>query len=303
MRRRALALVGLAACGGGGPAPVEVEDFGVEAMTALCDWAVRCRHTPDEETCRRMIDGRAYDVRRAIDTIAAGRALWDAEAAGHCVAATRDAVCPDDAFAHEACGRLLIGLVPQGGACTSSFDCADRAGCAVTTCDEQCCAGTCGAPQPPPAPIERVGVGEPCVQHLDCVAGAYCGVERRCVAMPDAPGEPCLFGCAWGDLYCDVFTETCKRFGGRGDPCDADSPCDPAWAYCDVTCRDLPGPGEPCDSAARRCALAAWCGPASVCVPLGTAGSSCAGDGECQIACDDVTGACVDYEVCTGQAG
>jgi hypothetical protein len=298
MKWAPLLAVAAVSCGEAGVAPVQVEEFGAQAMTALCDWAVRCRHVPDEDTCRRLIDGRAYDVRRAIDTIAAGRALWDPEAAGRCVAETRDGVCPDDPFAHESCGRLLIGLVPRTGACTSSFDCADGAQCAVTSCDEQCCLGTCGAPQPPPEPIVRAPVGEPCEQHLDCVAGAYCELDRRCTAMPGEPGEHCLFGCAWGDLYCDVFTETCKRFAGRGEACDTSTPCDPAWSFCDGVCRDLPGPGETCDATVRRCAFAAWCGPDSVCVPLGTGGVSCTADEACQIACDESAGACVAYQTC-----
>ncbi len=193
---------------------------------------------------------------------------------------------------------MLVGQVGQGGACTSSFECAGGAACEGATCDVQCCSGTCGAPPPPEEPRELSEVGEACVTHTDCVPTAYCELDRRCVALPDEEGERCLFGCAWGDLYCDVDALVCRRYGAPGEACGPQAPCDPAWAVCDGVCVPRPGEGEPCDDAARRCVASTWCDGA-VCRARGGPGAPCAADAECDVACDEAAGECVAYAACT----
>lgn len=294
----------LGACDSSVPVePVPLSDLSARLQDAICRWAVRCRHVPDAVTCRRLLDPKEYDTRRARDAVAAGRLLYDPDAAGRCVADTASAHCLASPFSADACAAMWTGAVPPGGACTSAFECAGGAPCERRVCDAQCCAGTCGAapppPEPPPAPA---ALGEPCSGHDDCGVGAYCDLSRRCAAMPDAPGEPCLIGCAVGDLYCDVVALECRRYAGRGEPCDPDGrtapPCDPAWAYCDGVCRDRPAAGQPCDPRERRCVASAWCdGDPGVCRARGGAGAPCERSDQCTVACDGAH--CVAYRRCT----
>lgn len=273
-------------------------DFGAVAADAVCDWAVRCRHMPDERTCRLFLDPRDYDTRRAEDAVAAGRLVYDPEAAGACLDALRDAYCLAEPFSDPVCERMFAGAVEEGGVCTSAFECASGAPCEVSSCTVQCCTGTCGpAPAPPPDPPPRAEVGQDCEVHDDCVEAAYCGFDRTCAPMPEAEGEACVFGCARGDLYCDTDALECRRYGGPGEPCDDTRPCDPAWAICDGTCRVRPGPGEPCEPQVADCVAAAWC-DAGTCRTRGLPGATCDHPDQCTVTCDTSLGLCVEYEQC-----
>lgn len=280
------------------PDPVALEDFGARAVDAVCAWSVRCRHTPSDAECRRLIDAKQYDVRRALDAAAAGRLAYDAAAAGRCLRAVEQAYCLAAPFGDAACGAMFAGLVGEGGACTSDLECAEWAVCEDAVCDAQCCAGACGPPGfEPGEPPARAAIGEPCATHPDCVEEAYCETDGVCTAHPTEEGQRCLFGCARGDLYCDLEELSCKRYGQFGEPC----PCDPAWAWCDgAVCRPRPGPGEACgEGEGQNCVASAWCdGDPGVCRARGGAGAACASSDQCDVACDPIADQCVEYRVC-----
>src|SRR5262249_19651748 len=151
--------------------------------------------------------------------------------------------------------------------------------------------GTCGAPAIPPPPPSLGAAGDPCVTHTDCEPGTYCEIDGHCRALPENEGDHCLFGCAFGDLYCDVTSETCRRYAALSAPCDpagVNPPCDPAYAFCDPVddiCRPRPGLGDPCDSAERLCIASTWCN-AGQCAAPGDAGAACTDDSQCAISCD-----------------
>jgi hypothetical protein len=253
---------------------------------------------PDDATCRRYIDPKRYDLRRATDGIAAGRLRYDGEAAATCLGAGRDAICSGLPFTDASCARVFVGLVPEGGHCTGAHDCAGGASC-DGPCNAGCCDGTCGAPvTPSPAPVLSP-IGGPCTSHPDCVPTAYCERDGTCHALPDAAGEHCLFGCTYGDLYCDVSSETCLAYAAIGAACDAAHPCVPGDSFCgdDGSCHPRPGAGEACDTMARLCVPATTC-QAGVCQPRGTTGAPCAADAECDVACDTAAGVCAAYASC-----
>ncbi len=309
----------LAACGGLDPVPLD--RYGAAAEDALCDWAVACRHVPDDATCRRFIDPKRYDTRRAAESIAAGRLAYDPGAAARCLDTGRRGPCPSS-FDDPSCAQVFVGRVAQGGACTSRLECAAGAECGNLTCAAGCCRGTCGAPAvvpPPPAPV-----GASCQTHFDCVAIAYCD-QGTCRELPKNAGDPCLFGCWYGDLTCDVETLTCVQVAGLGEAC-ADRPCDAAWAYCDGVCRPRPGAGDACDATGAggpiglgamspvggrglaaapsidvRCIPTTWCDGAT-CQPRGGPGATCTMDPQCDFACDAAAGQCVPYASCAPQA-
>jgi len=304
VHRAVLALAGAIGVGcASQPPPVPLTDLGDALAGAVCDWAVTCRHVPDRPTCERLLDPKQYDTRRAEDAVAAGRIAYDPGAAGACVAATAGASCMATPFSDRSCGELFTGLVAEGGGCTSDYECVGGADCTIASCDAQCCLGSCGPPltgEPPPPP-ELADVGEPCTTHTDCVVGAYCETDGRCTATPDREGERCLFGCARGDLYCDIDALVCKAYAGAGEPCDdaavSAPPCDPAWSFCDGVCRPRPGAGEACD-ATRVCVASTWCDGGGTCQERGGAGDPCDDSGQCTVSCDGVTGQCVEYQTC-----
>jgi hypothetical protein len=293
-----------AACGSSPPPPpVALDEFSVAAQEALCSWAVRCRHMPDQATCERFIDPKHYDTRRAADAVAAGRLVWGADAAGACVAETRDAYCMAAPFSDASCDEYLLGQVGEGGPCTSDYECATGGLCEAAVCDAQCCAGTCGAPPEDPVDLPpRADIGEECATHADCVIEAYCEIDGVCTAMPDEAGERCLFGCARGDLFCDLEEFVCRAFASLGEACSADGasapPCDGAYSFCDGECQPRPGAGEACDQELRRCIPTAYCGTAGECVSRGSAGAECTDSAHCDVACDVAARQCVAYETC-----
>ncbi len=271
-------------------------------MDAVCDWAVRCLHVPDRPTCERFVDPKSYDARRAVDAVAAGRMSYDAVAGGACIQATRDNYCLTLPFSDASCDDLFTPLVEPGGACTSDVECAGS--CESVSCGAQCCLGSCG-PAPtgmPPEPEPKAGIGETCQTHTDCVDEAYCELDFVCTARPTEPGQRCLFGCARGDLYCDIDDLVCKQYAGRGESCDTAGvtapPCDEAWSYCDGVCVDRPGVGEACGAQPQTCVATAFCNNVMVCQARGTGGDPCAVSDECEVACNTVSGECVDYMTC-----
>lgn len=305
---RWLALVAgiVGACGSTDPPPVPLDQFAIEGRAAVCDWAVRCAHAPDLDACRRLLDPKSLDTRRAQDAVAAGRLIYDPVAAATCVEATREAHCLATPWSDPACAAMLTGQIASGQACTSDFECAGGADCEDARCDAQCCVGQCGAPLTgTPPPREAAAIGEACQQHADCELGAYCETDRVCAAMPTAEGQRCVFGCARGDLYCDVEALVCKRYGAAGEACDPAGatapPCDPAWSHCDEVCVERPGEGQPCDDD-RVCIAATFCRDGT-CVARGDAGAPCTDDDECAVACDVPLNACVEYATCTIEAG
>ncbi len=303
MIRRSVATFALVLAAAGcdsAPPPVALEQFSTAAMDAVCDWAVGCRNMPDAATCRRFLDPKQYDTRRAEDAVAAGRMSYDPAAGGACIAATAAAGCAATPFSDPSCGRLFTGLVVEGDACTSDYECAGGAACEDAVCQVQCCLGRCGPPVDPPESPSLAAVGEPCQSHGDCRVGAYCETDGRCAAMPDQPGQRCLIGCARGDLYCDVDLLSCREFAGLDQPCDATGatapPCAPAWSFCDRVCRPRPGAGEPCDDQ-RLCVPTTWCANGA-CQARGGPGDACVESDQCDVVCDSGAGQCAAYASC-----
>jgi hypothetical protein len=295
---RRLAALLLVACAAEEPAPVPLPAWGTSAMDALCTWMVACRHVPDDAQCRRNLDPKQYDITLGTQAVAEGRIVYDGVAAARCFAATVGAPCAAVALGDPRCDEVFAGQVAAGGTCYTSKDCLGGGDCVDRVCDErQCCPGTCAAPEPPePEPVRRP-IGSTCVTHADCVLEAHCGFDRVCAALPDRAGQPCVFGCAWGDLRCDLATLTCVAFRPLGEACGSDVDCDEAYAYCDGVCRAIPGPGEACDLERRRCIPTAWC-DGEVCQPRGEAGAACASDEHCVVGCDEVAGRCVARSSC-----
>lgn len=293
---RWLPLLFVLACDSG-PRAVAFADYTSEGMAALCSWAVRCRHAPDDATCMRLLDPRTFDRRRAGDSIRLGRLAYDPDAAGRCLQGGRDAECSAPPFLDPSCGKVFTGLVGENGVCTSPYDCAGGAACREPQCAAGCCVGTCAPPPGPVAPMPLSPVGGKCNTHDDCVDTAYCEVDGRCHEMPRRAGDHCLWGCYFGDLFCEVNSERCTLYAKIGEACGAQALCNDSYSFCDGgTCRARPGLGEACDETTRRCVGGMFCSAEGKCAARGSAGAPCSGDAQCDVACE--AGTCVIYETC-----
>src|SRR6185295_503803 len=137
--KSALAALALIACAG----PPEIEPvplaiYGARGDDARCAWAVRCRHVPDEATCRRLLDPKNSDVRRAEDAVQAGRLAYDPWAAARCLVAAAGAECLAQPFGAPECADVFTGLRARGQSCSSDFECAGDDVCADRACGLEC---------------------------------------------------------------------------------------------------------------------------------------------------------------------
>ena len=127
-------------------------------------------------------------------SIEQGRMIYDAAAAGDCVAAIEDASCAEYGSSQlasmSACRPFLLPQVADGGGCTQDYECTSD------NCE--------GATNPIDGP----------------------STDGACAPMP-GDGEACDENCADG-LYCDG--DVCAPLGAIGDACNVRSAC--ASDYC-----------------------------------------------------------------------
>lgn len=174
--------------------------------------------------------GGAFNVLSA--AVAAGKAVFDEQEAERCsIQAAIDSCDAQtvlggaDPFTQLLYGidasdvRCLLslsrgftrGLVKDGGACTSSFDCADFGTCNITE-PTVAIEGTCRAP---------ARAGESCVERR-------CGFELRCEAAVCVPvvvldnGEACVSDGQCGSGSCALTRGVCSL---SGDACGLEQEC------------------------------------------------------------------------------
>lgn len=215
------------------------------------------------------------------------------------------------------CEHVLVGTLPNGAACDTSYACTSHY-CARTPVRD---AGTgpCGVC------TARVPVGGSCGSYLDfeCVEGAYCGYPSNPICqVVSRPGDSCgASGCHGGDLYCvggvcltrsqvagatcsstddlcgfdgtnrywcDHSTSTCAVALDEGAPCSRVTQC--ASGICQGgSCRAPAAIGEAC-TGTWWCVDGGQC-TSGVCVALPGPGSPCS------------PGGCGPMAVCIGGAG
>ncbi len=260
----------LAACGEG-PAPVAHEDFDYE----ICVARTACGYYPSIESCMATV--KTNKRAEIIASVAAGRVDYHADKARACIDARTGSSNCEINFDWErivavqaTCAEVWTGRVEVGGACLRELECANGAKCELPDCQDECCVGTCVAPEPRP---ESVAVGGDC-SEAPCNASGHCvetGQESRCVAYP-AEGEPCTdlgFAYCAAGLLCIGVERTCTRPPATGERCDPDLR-DPSlrclrsddWCdWRDERCKPRTEAGESCAYALEQCALYAYCDP------------------------------------------
>lgn len=266
---RLLAFVAvLAGCGGG----IAARDFAKELRDAECDLRVRCGELASIASCDGFFPVGSETVLLA--ELAGGKVTYDRDRAEQCVNAIKDASC--DGTTKEAretppaCHELVSGTGAVGVTCFTNEECASAA-CALPTCTQACCAGTCHAAEPPGA------AGDPCATRA-CGAGLTCDNTKQCVAL-FAAGAPCT-----------LFTDCDYGLGCLGDP---------------GVCGPMPHLGDACPDG--QCAeLGSYCTTAKLCAPVGLLGDACTTSSDCSryYTCDPQSLACtrlpIAGETCSG---
>jgi len=256
---------GSAATGGTGGSyasgSVEPGELDGALATALCEYYARCGLDSDYAThldggcASAVVAGlRNGVVAEALAALEKGTVSYDADAMAACLADLASTPCSAPLSPDLLCESAVTGLVPEGGDCTLSVECAGDERCDGATCPGQC--------------VPRTEAG--CVVDADCPSGGQCmaaeGGARFCRALA-RQGEPCAYSpwCIPG-LFCT--TESGRQAEGSceerpraatGEACGP-MPYGTACAAGDV-CAIL-GPGDP----------TGWL---EQCVPVADSGGPC----------------------------
>ena len=235
--------------------PVPLEQFADEMARVRCDKVYDCCSATEIDASQEFFfddrDDCLETFRATIGTffvpemekaIEAGRADYDAVAAGECITRFEAYDCDEfqaqfdgDDFSRILCDEMTVPKVDQGGLCTWQFECTTGSCVSADVVNED------------PTCQTLPGVGEPCFERetastvsKDLCAGDLECVDSTCV-QPGEPGAECSV-----DDECiteDCTLGTCAEFLPVGERCFFDKDC--ASENCDRDERC----GEPLDGA------------------------------------------------------
>ena len=259
--------------------PIAVEDLRTRLASAFCDGIADC--------CRAA--ALPYDAMSckstAVDTLEldplisdSPRVRYDPDAAGQCldayVAFLRGCVGTDEVpeSVNGPCTRALVGLVPPGGACVETNECArpDSGNVSCQIDPTLAMGGTCVVTSAP----RHASVGEAC--------SGSCDDEDDCLGSPGPIGAAPAPTCFGSDgLYCNS-AGNCQPFVADGGPCSLEG-CQ-KQSYCDAgVCTPKKPDGASCNDsrecAADRCLDPTGNGVAGTCHQRAIADArTCSGD-------------------------
>jgi hypothetical protein len=171
--------------GSGGGASIALEDVGPLLADVQCDAFKECFGPLYElfaagEDCEARAAAAFEDEVVVIQTaIAAGKASYDGTKAQACLDGFKATSCTDLGVTEpESCKLVVVGTVEEGGACTSSPECAGDAFCA----HDNVCPGTCKA---------KGGAGADCSADAHCGDGVMCNETAGKCEKPAGQGAAC----------------------------------------------------------------------------------------------------------------
>jgi hypothetical protein len=330
--RQSLVVVLAIGCGGGSGDGLSLADFPQAFLNALCEHEVNCNEFPDVDTCLRGNNAiHASTDPSATAAVSAGKVIYNAGKARECVDLIANATCDiTDGDLRSLfpipCFETATGTLHAGDACAIDIECISQS-CAVPSCPDACCMGTCSGESPPPF---NLPVGSPCSQQLitsECAANAFCdNTTHMCTALKPE-GATCNstmecdygFGCAGSPAICktlptlgqacpdgecrdegQICAGSCIKVGLAGDPCADDIQCS-SFYKCDTAmgkCVEGSGQGGPC-TFSSDCWGSTFCDSAtSTCAALKPDGQSCGGNEECASDHCNAAGMCETPGVC-----
>lgn len=268
--------------------PVRPEEFAEVYMDVLCEAGFSCCPEGSALTQEVCDEYGAAMHGRIIEQLDLEAVSWDAEAAGECVAWTKDDLRDCSLLVNDkTCERAMVGSLPEGAACKSNVQCAQG--------DERIYCNDKGVCAPDPEPIgpghgPEAGLGEACGWTCESRDDG----ETPCVEIPGASGDApvCWRG---SNLACDEETGKCVPAAAKGESCTYAIECQEGF-YCDTgTCAPLGQLGDPCEQT-RGCTWGLIC-RSGQCSEKAQIGEACESSEDC------IDGAeCKDY-VCVENRG
>jgi|GEM_PF-2936372 len=274
--------------------PTTPEAFLQAVVATLCAEGTRCLLPQAHAQCSPTAP--AAWVAASLPTyeaaIAVGDLVFDGSKTRACLDALTDPTCTFanwiSLFDAPGCVDVLVGQVPEGGACSTHVVCAGRPDtyCSIAAS----CPGVCA---------RKLTVGQPCEYGTLCAAGLTCG-DGGCKPVVSAgAGEACDDE---NGPYCSVFLLCAKDDAGaracrtylENSTADVGEPCSPSEVSCKPGlscglregaapwCVERVAAGAPCSNAipdmcpsGYRCS--ATVGVDRTCVPLPNVGEPCQG--------------------------
>lgn len=264
-------------CGGSTSGPVPFEDFSTRLAKLVCDRLVDCCRAQamplDPVTCN---EGASAYFRGEFSKPDPAKVRYDGNVAEGCLSAYRDALtgCSfnDSEALLAACDPLFVGLVPLGGSCRKSEECAPQAGGHVSchfasSGDDGMCALDTSPGAAPHGKLGEACAGSCTSNTCERSAPTVSGVTAICFASDG--------------LYCDL-QYTCQPTLADGAACRYTG-CNPT-SYCAAgICAAKKPDGATCSGAdecvAEHCqypngstTTTGSCGKASIATPMTCAG-------------------------------
>jgi len=266
-RRLLCCLLLLAGCPSSTSTPSGFYD---QAVGGLCQYLTRCGAYGNSELdqCKSAESAAFSDEQKYYnidDAVNQGRIKYNQDEANKCIDAVNALHCNGGlgilTNGSSACDNVVVGLVPMGGTCYSSSECASG-DCSNSTTG---CAGTC-----------QGGTNNTCTSK-SCASGSYCN------------GFACVPKVASGGTCTSLFSTQCQD----------NLVCTPSASYSSYTCLPLPGSGQPC-SPLTGCTDGLYCDgtthPASpVCAAQADNGSSCIQSNACKDGFVCISGTCAAF--------
>lgn len=264
--------------GGGAAAtgPESLDAFCEDYAQMSCEAAQRCGCFEAGAFGACLAQAQGDCLEWLLPARAAGRIDYDRAQGGQCLAQL-EAVYADCVVGWTeqagACQDMLVGTVPENGACVAEEECAGELLCLDGKC------------------LALPGDGLACHEQFGCAMDAFCGDDKICHTRR-ALGEQCPDGwdaCEVG-LYCEPASHTCRPLLGAGASCaGAEWACEPDL-YCKSagkTCAPYAAEGQSCADS-EMCQPPWYCGDDKVCRARLPADAPCTTGDQCK------SGSCVD---------
>ncbi len=235
------------------------------------------------------------------DSLAAGRATWNARADARCRAGLSLSGDLLDLFlgadggggsaaalmigwpdGGDGCAAIFEGNIVDGGACLAPFECRPGLYCRSPGLPDGGCGGVC-APLVPAG--SACGPLDQCAGGIDCTAG-LCGGLDGGAAGGGGPDASCASPQDCGAcLAC--LAGHCLPPGTAGSPCSSDGDCAKPFYYCNQSykrCAEAGVEKSYCQpSMPSSCLTGWWCDPVTfTCAPLSGDGGPCVDGVDCQ---------------------
>lgn len=224
-------------------APVKLEELGTRTTSLFCGLVYSCC-TPMEQTeffnvfptqpknqaeCEMLLGMLGGDplVGDLSAGVMAGRLEYNETLAGSCFEAAKsqcNIIHADDPFSGPGCENVFVGLVPDGGDCATSRECAVAGHvCDIVPGDTL---GKCIALPPE---------GQPCTNDEQCADGLICAFSSGAPTCfkPLADGGNCSGDWDCSSRFCDSKTNLCAPRKTIGSACTATNECVDG-AYCEM---------------------------------------------------------------------